>query len=159
MRKHALSPPSARGLQTKTVLHGSARKIPDLPHQQHFTLPAPHLHAHAHAHIIHSLHKPLKCCPKAHQWGAEAINTSNSGLPWVLMQHFTSFFSPRPPFVLASHAGVQCYKKSEKVCVMTGGAVSVRNRSPHAKKVKPSIKISNYGLHVQTAAKRFFFLF
>lgn len=72
LRKHALSPPSVHGLQTKTVLHGSALKIPDLPHQQHFTLPATHSHAHTHS-LIHSLLKPLKCSPKAHQEGRRQL--------------------------------------------------------------------------------------
>lgn len=39
-RPWRITPPPCHGPQTKTVLHGSALRIPDLSHQQHFTPPS-----------------------------------------------------------------------------------------------------------------------
>lgn len=90
LRNHAPSPPSVYGLQTKTMLHGSDLKIPDSLYQQHFALPC--TRTHTHTDIMHIPLKPPKLQPKSTAGGAQAINTSSSGFPRVILQHFTFFF-------------------------------------------------------------------
>lgn len=85
LRKHAPSPLSVNGLQTKTTLHGSALKGTQFTSSATFCSKRTPVHTHQTL--------PDQLQPSSTLGGAETINTGNTVLPYPLMQHFT-FLAP-----------------------------------------------------------------